>query len=150
MRRYTYEKRRNVTLIEVVICMSIIIIISTLCFFNGDNKNYILNSFTKQLCSDIRYVRKCNMMGDLKTYIYYKEEKNYISYILRSNSKDIKEVQLPKGASLAGLSKISFKQDGTPISKGSTIKVYNGIIKKEITIVPVSGRVLLKEGRYEA
>ena len=38
---------------------------------------------------------------------------------------------------------------GSPNPKGQTIKVYNDKIKKEITIVPVSGRALLKEGEYE-
>lgn len=138
------------TLIELVVSISILIIISTLCFFNGDNSNHQLNSFTKQLCSDIRYVRRCNMLGDLNTYIYYKEKNKQISYILRSNAEDVKEIALPKGSKLVGISNISFKQDGTPIKKGSTIKIYNNSIKKEITIVPVSGRVLLKEDKYES
>ena len=43
---------------------------------------------------------------------------------------------------------IKFKSDGTLNGKGETISILLDDIKVEITIVPFSGRVLLKEGKY--
>lgn len=139
------------TLVELVITLSVIIVITSVCFFRGDTNKYEVDLFTKQLCSDIRYVRKSNMLGDFNTYIYYKNENDKISYILRSDGKDKKKVYLPQNTKISyGKNTIKFKSDGAPNPIGQTIIVYNKKVKKEITIVPISGRVLLKEGKYEA
>ncbi|MGL6107445.1 pilus assembly FimT family protein [Romboutsia sp.] len=138
------------TLVEVVIAISIMILIATLCFPKDNIEKYQINSFAKQLCSDIRYVRKSNMLGSSDTYIYYKKQGNVKSYILRENSKDTKEIVLPQNVELYyAREKIQFRQDGSPEPAGSTITIMNKKVKKEITIVPISGRVLLKEGKYE-
>lgn len=138
------------TLVELVVTISIILLISTLYFPKDSIKKYEINSFTKQLCSDIRYVRRANMLSDLKTYIYYIEDDKSISYLVRENGKDLKQVFLPENTKLQyDSTRIKFKPDGLPDPKGQTIKIYNEKIKKEITIVPISGRVLLKEGKYE-
>lgn len=138
------------TLVELVITISVMLLISTLCFSKEDITKHQINLFTKQLCSDIRYIRKTNMLGDSNTFIYYKKNKDAISYVLRSNGKDIKEIKLPNNVNLEYMEeKMFFKRDGSPDPKGQTITVYNNKTKKEITIVPVSGRVLLKEGKYE-
>lgn len=137
------------TLIELVVAISVMVLASTLCFSNDDKSKHRINSFATQLCSDIRYVRKCNMLGDLNTYIYYKENDNKISYILRSDFKDVKEIYLPEGSKLIGLTKILFNINGSPNPKAQTIEIISNSIKKQITIVPVSGRVLLKDGKYE-
>ncbi|WP_042271944.1 hypothetical protein [Faecalimicrobium dakarense] len=138
------------TLVEVVITISIMLIISSLCFPKDSVNKHQINLFTKQLCSDIRYVRKANMLGNLKTYIYYFEDNKSTSYIVRENGKDLKKVHLPSGANIQyGNSKVKFKPDGSPDPKGQTINIYKDNLKIELTIVPVSGRVLLKEGKYE-
>lgn len=126
------------------------LIISSLCFPKDSISKHQIKLFTKQLCSDIRYVRKANMLGNLKTYIYYSEDNKLTSYIVREDGKDLKKVSLPIGTNLQyGNSKIKFKSDGSPDPKGQTINIYKENVKIELTIVPVSGRVLLKEGKYE-
>ena len=66
------------------------------------------------------------------------------------NKKDIKQVYLPKTCKIEYTRPmIKFKVDGTPYPSGTTIKIIYKDIKKEITIVPISGRVLIKEGKYE-
>lgn len=138
------------TLVEVVITISIMLIISSLCFPKDSISKYQINLFAKQLCSDIRYVRKANMLGNLKTYIYYIVDEEEISYIVRENGNDLKKVHLPKGSSIRYRNnKVKFKPDGSPDPNGQTINIYKEKLKIEITIVPVSGRVLLKEGKYE-
>ena len=58
------------TLVELVITISIILLIATIYFPKVNIEKYQVNSFTKQLCSDIRYVRNLNKMGNTNTYIY--------------------------------------------------------------------------------
>ena len=71
-------------------------------------------------------------------------------YIIKNNSSIIKTVNLPKDSTLsAPTSIIKFKSDGTLNSKGETIIINSNNRKIEITIVPFSGRVLLKEDKYE-
>ncbi|WP_286316041.1 hypothetical protein [Romboutsia ilealis] len=138
------------TLVELVITISIILLITTLCFPKDKIEKYQVNSFTKQLCSDIRYVRNINMMGNTNAYVYLNNNDESSSFTLNENKNDIKKVYLPKTCKLEYTrSMIKFKSDGTPYPSGTTIKIIYKDIKKEITIVPISGRVLIKEGKYE-
>lgn len=90
------------------------------------------------------------MNGILNAYIYYKNSEGKQSYVLREKGKDVKEIALPKDAELKyTIEKIMFKRDGSPDKTGTTITIKHRENKKEITIVPVSGRVLIKEGIYE-
>ncbi|MGL5693350.1 MAG: hypothetical protein ACRCXA_04675 [Peptostreptococcaceae bacterium] len=114
--------------------------------------NYEMNSFAKELCSDIRYVRSSNILGNLDTYVLITSKDGYRGYKLIEKGKNIKEVYLSEGIYIIPDSKdkrIWFRNDGSPNPSGITIKVYNEKTTKEITIVPVSGRVLFKEGQYE-
>jgi len=139
-----------VTLVELVITMSIVLLISTLCFPKDNIEKYQLNSFTKQLCSDIRYVRNINMMGNTNTYLYLDNNGECSSFTLNENKKNIKQVYLPKEYKIEYTRPmVKFKADGTPYPSGTTIKIIYKNRKKEITIVPISGRVLIKEGKYE-
>ena len=138
------------TLLELVITISIILIITTLCFPKGNIEKYKINSFVKQLCSDIRYVRNINMMGNTNAYVYLDNNDEEYSFTLNENKKIIKTVYLPKECKIEYTRPmIKFKSDGTPYPSGTTIKIIYKNTKKEITIVPISGRVLIKEGKYE-
>ena len=138
------------TLVELVVGISIIVLITTLCFPKVSIEKYQVNSFIKQLCSDIRYVRNINMMGNTNAYIFLEKNDDDISFILNENNKDIKQVNLPKNCNIKFTrSIIKFKTDGTPLPSGTTIKIIYKNSEIQITIVPISGRVLIKEGRYE-
>lgn len=140
------------TLVELLIAMAIMLLIATLCFPKDNIENHIINSFTKQLCVDIRYVRRCNMIEDASTYIVYIKENNKSGYAVKQKGEFIKSVLLPNDVSIndnINNSSIKFDKYGAPYPNGGTIRIGNKKSKKEITIVPVSGRVLLKEGQYE-
>lgn len=138
------------TLVELVIAMSIMLLITTLCFPKDNIEKYQVNSFTKQLCSDIRYIRNINMLGNTNAYVYLEDNEDGISFKLNENKNDIKQIYLPKNCKIEFTRPmIKFKADGTPFPSGTTIKIIHKNIKKEITIVPISGRVLIKEGKYE-
>ncbi|WP_227845269.1 MULTISPECIES: hypothetical protein [unclassified Clostridioides] len=146
---YNFEKRRNVTVIELVVSISIILLITTICFPKDNLENHKINLFARQLCSDIRYVRRINMFSNYNTYIYYIKQKEQEGYVLRKDGKDVKSIVLPRNVRIArSIETIKFKSDGSP-QRATTIEIYNGRLNKTITITPVSGRVLLKEGKYE-
>ena len=90
------------------------------------------------------------MMGNTNAYIFLEKNDDDISFILNENNKDIKQVNLPKNCNIKFTrSIIKFKTDGTPLPSGTTIKIIYKNSEIQITIVPISGRVLIKEGRYE-
>ena len=142
------------TTIELIIAISIISIITGLCFMKLEYDNYKIDAFVKSLCSDIRYVRRENMMNNLNVYIKFINENNKWSYILRKNKKEGKRVWLPENITLnfpvgKDSSFISFYTNGTYKNGGGTITINKDNNYKYITIVPASGRVLYKEGIYE-
>ena len=142
------------TTLELIISISIIVIIASICFMKFEGDNYKIEAFAKTLCSDIRYVRRENMLNNPNVYIKFINENNKWSYTLRKNKKEDKRVWLPENINLKfpigkDSSLISFYTNGTYKNGGGTITINKGNNYKYITIVPASGRVLYKEGRYE-
>lgn len=84
--------------------------------FPKDNlENHKINLFARQLCSDIRYVRRINMFSNYNTYIYYINQGKHEGYVLRKDGKNIKSIMLPKNAKIArSIEIIKFKSDGSP------------------------------------
>ena len=118
-----------------------------------ENDNYIIDSFAKQLCSDIRYIRRENIL-DNKAYIRFINENDTWGYSLHNNSMEEKRIFLPKNTKLSypitqNSNYIRFDRTGAYEHGGGTIIISKNSISKYITIVPVSGRVLYKEGIYE-
>ena len=139
VRRYRYEKRRNVTFIEVIIGITLLALIGTVSFVKLDLSNYKINSFIKQMTTDIRYIRQINKIGNEKVYMLFIEE-----------SRQSKKVFLPKGIELAcPTSKILFNTKGGFYKGGTTITIIKKDNYTDITIVPTSGRILIKEGIYK-
>ena len=132
------------TLVEVIIGITILSLIATMSFTKINLSNYKVNAFAKQMASDIRYVRKINRLGNSKVYMYFTKQNNTKGYILR------KSVFLPEGVDLrCPVSKIFFKTNGCFYIGGTTISIIQKNNYTEITIVPTSGRVLIKEGIYK-
>ncbi|CEQ18367.1 hypothetical protein [Paraclostridium sordellii] len=139
------------TTLELVIGIGLILIIIYISFPKLESNKYELDSFARQLVADIRYVRNMNINGNKDCYIENIKGPDKIRYIVKDNSKIIKTVYLPKNSNLSSpLSIIKFKSDGSLSSKGETININSNKRSIEITIVPFSGRVLLKEGKYES
>ena len=91
-----------------------------------------------------------NINGNMDCYLENIKSNDDPRYIIKDNSDIVKTVYLPKKSNLsAPTSIIKFKSDGTLNSRGETISIDSRDRKIEITIVPFSGRVLLKEGKYE-
>lgn len=139
------------TLVEVVIGIGIIMSILMISFPKEKSQRYEIDSFARQLVGDIRYVRSMNSNGNLSIYLQNIISKENPRYVIKENDNVLKTVYLPKNSNLSyPSSTIKFKSDGTLSSKGETIIIQSKHIKVKITIIPFSGRVLLKEGIYEA
>ena len=116
--------------------------------FNLDD--YKVDSFIRQLNSDIRYVRRVNKLGNSKVYIAFTEQNNRKGYLLRDNGEIVKSEFLPKNVKLNySISKILFDRQGAFYMGGTTIIILDDKKYTEMTITPVSGRVLIKEGIYK-
>lgn len=135
------------TLIEILLTLSIIILISCIQFPKYNTDLYNFQSISKQLCNDLRYVRKKNILGDSSTYISLETKNKQKMYILKEEGKIKKEVILPKDIKILYLNSIIiFEKNGTINNKGATITIkYKNKKTNEITVTPVSGRIFLKE-----
>ncbi|WFD08984.1 hypothetical protein [Tepidibacter hydrothermalis] len=140
-------------MIELLITITLIMVISLIPTYKINIRDYKIDSFIRQLCSDIRYTRIKNMNYDDSTKIYYeKSPKGTVSYVLKESKQIKKKVELPPNTEITyGVEKIDFGLNGVIRHKGETIKIKDKTNKKIkiITIVPMSGRVLIKEGIYE-
>ncbi len=137
------------TLVELVIGIGLSIILIYIVFPIAKIENHNVEYFARQLVSDIRYIRTINMNGNLNLHIEQTPSTDPPYYTIKDNSNIIKTINLPKGSKLTSPSNIiKFKSDGTLSTKGETITITLNKLKLEITIVPFSGRVLLKEGKY--
>ena len=57
--------------LELIVTISIIVIMSSICFMKYEGDNYKIEFFAKELCSDIRYVRRENMLNNPNVYIRF-------------------------------------------------------------------------------
>ncbi len=138
------------TLVEVVIGIGIIMTILMISFPKEKSQKYEIDSFARQLVGDIRYVRSMNSNGNLSVFLENISTQDNPRYVIKENTDIVKTVYLPKNSSLSyPSSTIKFKSDGTLSSKGETIIIDSKDRKIKITIIPFSGRVLLKEDMYE-
>ncbi|GAA0099945.1 hypothetical protein UT300012_06590 [Paraclostridium bifermentans] len=138
------------TLVEVVIGIGIIMTILMISFPKEKSQKYEIDSFARQLVGDIRYVRSMNSNGNLSVFLENISTQDNPRYVIKENTDIVKTVYLPKNSSLSyPSSTIKFKSDGTLSSKGETIIIDSKDRKIKITIIPFSGRVLLKEDIYE-
>lgn len=139
------------TLVELVIGIGIIMAILVISFPKEKSQKYEVDSFARQLVGDIRYVRSMNLNGNLSFCLENINSQDQPRYVIKENASIIKTVYLPKNSNLSyPSSTIKFKSDGTLSSKGETILINSKDKKIKITIIPFSGRVLLKEDEYEA
>lgn len=94
------------------------------------------------------------MLENATVYINFIESDGRNAYILMKNKKEDKKIFLPNNTNIeypigsSGVH-IKFNRSGALSHGGGTITISKGKDYRYITIVPVSGRVLYKEGIYE-
>lgn len=101
----------------------------------------------RKLCSEIRYIKRRNLVGiDEDIRIKNKDGKSF--YYIGIRTSLLKKVELPENVFLnSPIDRVHFKASGRPHESGTITFRYK---EKEyyITITPISGRVLFKEGIY--
>ncbi|KXG76785.1 pilus assembly FimT family protein [Thermotalea metallivorans] len=138
---------KGFTFIEIIIVSAFIALLFSIAISKGDYSNYHLRIQSQQLCADIRNIRILKMTeGGLYNILLSNDH-----YKVLNGSKILKTVQLlSQHELLYGKNEIIFSYQGVPVHGGDTIRVRNKKNNRymEITIVPASGRVLLKDEIY--
>ena len=136
---------RGMTLLEVIVVIAILGILTAICIPKNTIRKYNLHSQAKLLTNEIRMIRYKTMTEGGSPIISL----NRNNYKILEGSSHIKTVELGDNISLNNIvkmKKIRFSPSGSPRDAGS-IRIEDKITTDyyDITIVPYTGRVLLKE-----
>ena len=143
-------------LIEVLCAVLILTSLAGVLLFGVDTRNVKIETFVRSLCSDIRYVRLRNMSAENTTLVKQEVlEDGRDAYVLKEGGKVLRQVALPKDTVIEhSFGVIQFTctgvLTGSSRGRGETIKIIDNKSEESttLTIVPFSGRVLIKEGIY--
>lgn len=136
--------KKGVTLLELILVFSLIAIISAIALPRTNRLPYFMKSYGRTLCADIRYIRLAKMTegGEFRILLHSRY------YRVLNGHKELKTIELPKNLELVfSGSEVRFDYKGSPSHGGTTITIRDRDSAKfyQITIVPASGRVLLKD-----
>ncbi len=147
---------KGIALIEVLCAVLILTSLAGVFLFGIDTRNVKIETFARSLCSDIRYVRLRNMSAENTTLVKHEIlEDGRNAYVLKEGGKVVRRMALPKDTYIEhsfGVIKFTCTGilTGSSRGKGETIKIIDNKSGETttLTIVPFSGRVLIKEGIY--
>ncbi|MGF7056993.1 pilus assembly FimT family protein [Brassicibacter mesophilus] len=147
MRRQKYD--RGMTLIELLVVLSLLAIIASMVIPKIDRRDYFLMASSRMLRDDIRSIRYMKMTEGKN----YKISLEYNRYVISRNSIQVKDVKLEKNFKIVhniSGGNVWFSYIGAPLQSG-TIRVLDDETNRycEITIVPATGRILLKNQIFE-
>lgn len=144
--------KRGVLLLELACAVSIVMLLSGAVYMSANVRKINVDSFARRMCSDIRYVRMRNIYGDDAAKIVFQADlKGRRGYTLYRDGAMEKEEKLPEDVRFTStLSSLSFTLGGTLKGSGDTIQITDTATgyMKVVTIVPFSGRTLIREGIY--
>ena len=142
------------TLTELIIVFAVIGIIITMAVPKTAFGTYYIDSAAKDLCADIRFVHSMNMCKPADGYnIVFGTDFYMVKNIENNLPHVVKYIKLKNNYALAnnavgliGGNTLMFNANGTPKAPGTYTVINNSSgQKREITIVPYTGRVLLIE-----
>lgn len=145
---------RGFTFIELIIVIAILLILILIFFpkINADEKILMING--RILWNDIREIRYIRMtQGTPIKILFPRDCSDY--YVITNGDNVIKTVRMDENIEIYhnfDSNKIMFSLNGAPsLGSAGTIKVLNIKSNKfvEITITPVTGRILLKDKIFE-
>lgn len=149
MKRKNYSS--GMTLIELLLVISILAISLSIVMPKIERRDYHLMTSSRMLRDDIRNIRYMKMAEGKNLKISLESNQ----YKVIENLKVIKRVQLEKDFKITYTETfkggdISFSYNGAPTCGGGTITIFDNKKNKycEITIVPATGRILLKDEIY--
>ena len=119
----------------------------SICMPKNKIREYKLESQARILLNDIRVI-KHRSRTEGGTHMIHLRDYDYVIKSTTKNINQVKKVDFGSDIRLVDklMKEISFNSNGSPINPG-TITIEDPVIKKshKITIVPLTGRILLKE-----
>ncbi|SCG83299.1 hypothetical protein DW1_1729 [Proteiniborus sp. DW1] len=136
---------KGMTLIELILVISILALLVAIIMPKIERRDYYLMTISRTLRDDIRNIRYMKMTEG-KSYLISLEG---TQYTIKEGYKVIKRVKLEKDFKMTSnfpKGEIYFTYNGSP-NCGGTITIFDNKKNKycEITIVPSTGRILLKD-----
>lgn len=142
----------GMTLIELLLVISIIALSLSIVIPKIERRDYKLMTSSRMLRDDIRTVRYEKMVEGKNIKILLEKSQ----YSVMKNLKVIKRVKLEKDYKITYTNTfkggdIIFGYNGAPTYGGGTITIFDDRTNKycEITIIPATGRILLKKEVFE-
>jgi len=144
----------GLTLIELITVLTllsiiVLVVIPSTDFFDTARSNMRLTLIAHEVVSDLRYIQQKSIFE--REILYLDILEGGRGYFLGSSkdNKIIKEKKFPKGVTIEkNISKdIRFNEAGVPSNGGCTITLKNEKKKMKITILPATGRIMIK-GAY--
>lgn len=135
------------SLAELIIGMSLVILLIGIVVQKADS-GYMKSEWERRkLCSELRLLKRKNLAG-IGEYMRIAKVNNKSCYRTFFDLKLIREEYVDDNIKVASnMKKIMFKSDGIPMDSG-TIEIRYKEKTYTITITPISGRILFKEGIY--
>lgn len=140
---------KGFTLIEVAVTISILLILLTLAVPILDTDMFYMEKMANEFVMDIRYVQAQNMKNPMSGYRVSIDKENGRYYVL-NNTVAEKTVKFKNRYALdysnTNMHSIGFNYEGVPINAGTFRIIDKRTNKlKEISIVPATGRTVIKE-----
>ncbi|MGB9779466.1 prepilin-type cleavage/methylation domain-containing protein [Caldanaerobacter sp.] len=141
----------GLTLIELISTLAILfliflLVIPSTSFLDASKSNLSLKVLAEEVVKDLRYIQQKSIFEREILYFDVAEGGRGYYLIAYNDNRIIKERKFPQGVTIEkNISKeISFKETGVPSSGGCTITLKNENKKIEITILPATGRIMMK------
>ena len=140
--------KKGFTLIELIVTIGLLFILFSIVVPRINTDRYYMEKISKELLYDMKDIKVKNMTSDNSSYTmtFYP---NFYTLKVGTNTgiKQYKKVELKEDFMLMySFENITFNYRGSP-NHGQTIILKNleTLATKEITIIPVTGRILLIE-----
>lgn len=146
------KSNNGMTLIELIFIIAIISLLFSLVLPKIEERDNYLLSISRVLRDDIRYIRYLRMTEGKNIKISLERDK----YKIMEGVKVIKKIELKKDFKIVHSStfrsgNIFFGYNGVPAYGGGTITIFDNKTNRhcQITVVPSTGRILLKDEIYD-
>ena len=140
--------KKGFTLIELIVTIGLLIILFSIVVSRINTDRYYMEKISKELLYDMKDIKVKNMTSENDSYTMTFYPDFYILKVgTNTGIKQYKKVELKEDfLFMYSFQNISFNYRGSP-SQGQTITLKDLKTEaiKEITIIPVTGRILLIE-----
>ena len=148
------KREEGLTLIELVTVLAILtvivlIVIPSTDFFDTTKSNIRLTLIAREVVNDLRYIQQKSIFEGENLYFEIKPDKTGYYINRYEDDKNIKSKNLPEGIKIEKniQKEIRFNQIGISSTGGCTITLKNNKKEIYITVLPATGRIMIK-GNY--